>query len=70
MAKKLQKISRQRIWQEARRLKHLCVQCGDEPLLTKNLGARCARKQRERMRKKTDAKVRYRNSKSYKKPKG
>lgn len=68
--KKIEKKSRQRIWQEARRKLCLCVQCGAEPLLTKNLGARCAKKQRERMRKKTDAQVRYKNSQSYKKTKG
>lgn len=68
MAKARKKKSRQQKWQEARRKLGLCVQCGHEPLLTKNLGARCAKRQRERMRKKTDATVRYKNSKSYQKP--
>lgn len=64
MAKKVV-LSRQKLWQNKRRKAGLCIQCGAEPLLTKNLGKRCAKKQRERMRKKTHAKVRYSNSKSY-----
>lgn len=58
-------VSRQRAWQLARKAKGLCVSCGQEPLITKNHGANCAEKIRERMRKKTGATRRYRNAQSY-----
>jgi hypothetical protein len=64
------KISRQRAWQLARRKQGLCIGCGAEPLLTKNHGPICAEKQREAMRRATNAKTRYQNSLSYQKPQG
>jgi hypothetical protein len=63
------KPSRQKLWQDAMRQAGRCIQCGNELLLTKNLGARCAKKQRERMRKNTNAILRYKNSRSYQKGK-
>lgn len=62
------KLSRQREWQLKRREEGKCTRCGNPPLLTKNHCAKCARKQREYMRKKTNAKIRYVDSVSYQNP--
>lgn len=59
------KLSRQQAWQKTRRDAGLCITCGDEPLLTKNHGARCAKKIREAARKRTNAKIRYKAARSY-----
>jgi len=58
-------LSRQRRWQNARREQGVCIRCGAEPLINKNHGARCAAKQREHMRKVTNAKTRYKAAGSY-----
>jgi hypothetical protein len=59
------KFSRQRQWQEKRLAQGLCIQCGAEPLLTKNHGRKCAKRIREAARRRTSATRRYKNSKSY-----
>lgn len=59
------KKSRQRIWQNARRERGLCITCGHEPLLTKNHGRKCAKKIREKARKRNHATKRYKNAQSY-----
>lgn len=43
----------------------LCANCGDEPLVTARLGAKCLKKQRERMHEKTSAKRRNLGARSY-----
>jgi hypothetical protein len=62
------KISRQRLWQLRRRKAGLCTRCGAKPLHTKNHCVDCAKLQREYMRQKTNAKVRYFVTASYQKP--
>lgn len=48
----------------------LCANCGNEPLVTSRLGAVCLVKQRERVRKTSGAKKRWKNSVSYTVAKG
>jgi hypothetical protein len=57
--------SRQRAWQDAHREQGLCIQCGEEPLINKNHGYNCAKKIRERARKRTGATKRYKGAASY-----
>ena len=59
--------SRQARWQDARRVKGLCIACGIEPLRTKNHCERCATRAREAARKWNHALVRYKNALSYQK---
>lgn len=60
-----QKLTRQQLWQAEQRKLNLCISCGAEPLLTRNHGAKCAKKIREAARKRTGAKNRYRGATSY-----
>jgi hypothetical protein len=61
----VKELSRQQRWQKERRDKNLCIACGKEPLVTKNHGAKCAKRIREKARKQTHATKRYSNSASY-----
>jgi len=62
------KMSRQRAWQEKRKAAGLCACCGEEPLLTRNYGEKCAQRIREKARARTQAKKRYLGCTSYKVP--
>ena len=62
-------MSRQREHQKKLVEEGLCGRCGQEPLgvpgATKTMGAKCAKKMREKARKKTGSTRRYKNAKSY-----
>jgi hypothetical protein len=61
-------VSRQRKFQLALIAKGLCSRCGNEPLHTKTLGPKCAKKAREQARKKNGSETRYKSAKSYAPP--